>query len=52
MVAQFCADPAQIMPNGPAQYLFKRLKTFNPISSDAFLRPPVSTAHPLLHIKL
>jgi hypothetical protein len=48
IVAQFRTEPARIMPNGPDQYLFKRLKTFNPISSDTFSRPPVSTAHPLL----
>ena len=28
----------------------KRLKTFNPISSDTFSRPPVSTTHPLLRV--
>jgi len=49
IVAQFRTDPARIMPNCPNHYLFKRLKTFNPISSDTFSRPPVSTTHPLLH---
>jgi hypothetical protein len=48
IVAQFRTDPARLMPNCPNQYLPKRLKTFNPISSDTFSRPPVSTAHPLL----
>jgi hypothetical protein len=40
IVAQFRTDPARIMPNCPNHYLFKRLKTFNPISSDTFSRPP------------
>jgi hypothetical protein len=52
IVAQFRTDPARIMPNCPNQYLPKRLKTFNPISSDTFSRPPVSTTHPRLHFKL
>src|SRR5258705_7522110 len=36
------------MPNCPDQYRCKRLKTFNPISSDTFSRPPHSTTLPLL----
>jgi hypothetical protein len=41
IVAQFRADPAPIRPNCPDQYQRKRLRTFNPISSDTFSRPPV-----------
>jgi hypothetical protein len=44
----FLPNPARIMPNYPDQYLFKRLKTFKPISSDTFSRPPHSTTLPLL----
>jgi hypothetical protein len=39
IVAQFRTDPARIMPNCPNQYRCKRLKTFNPISSDTFSTP-------------
>jgi hypothetical protein len=48
IVAQFRTDPARIMPNCPNQYLPKRLKTFNPISSGTFSRPPHSATLPLL----
>jgi hypothetical protein len=41
IVAQFRTNPARIMPNCPNQYRCKRLKTFNPISSDTFSRPLV-----------
>jgi hypothetical protein len=41
LVAQFRTDAARVMPNCPNQYLRNRLKTFDPISSDTFSRPPV-----------
>ena len=45
IVAQFRAEAAQIRPSRPGQCPCTRLKTFNPIVSGTFSRPPVSITH-------